>query len=237
MPTPSPFPCVRDFIYSFSFARDEELGKSVREWVKPKTFLVDRQLGHRCLMRWCWCGVLVLGMVLGISGLMLGMVLGISAFMLGVSIGYWYWERYWVLILSLGPGTGDEHLVLVLVLGVGCWCWYRYGCWYWALIVVLAFGLPGLYIVRCSSALWSQNLGHVPLSPGPDVAALCREHRALCSPRIPGSCSGRCSFLAAGTVSREIRLHFNIVHLGLAINRLPRTGCIFHLQCIPGVLA
>lgn len=116
--------------------------------------------------------------------------------------------------------------MLVLVLGMG----------YWVLIVVLAFGLPHLYIQRYSGALHLQNLSHVPLSPRPDMAALCGDTVPPCSPQTLGSYSGRCGSWAVGAVSWELTLHFNIVHLGLSINILPRTGCIFHIQCIPGVL-
>lgn len=35
LPTPSPFPFLMDFVHSFSFVRDEKLGNSVHEWVKP----------------------------------------------------------------------------------------------------------------------------------------------------------------------------------------------------------
>lgn len=35
LPTPSHFHCITGFIYSFSFARAEKLGKSVQEWIKP----------------------------------------------------------------------------------------------------------------------------------------------------------------------------------------------------------
>lgn len=74
LPTPSPFPCIVDFIYSFSFAKAEKLRKSVQEWIKPSGGSTSGTLVPRAL-------VLVF---------VLGMVLGTSALMLGVSIGFWY---------------------------------------------------------------------------------------------------------------------------------------------------
>lgn len=35
LPAPSSFPFLMDLIHSFSFVRDEKLGKPVHEWAKP----------------------------------------------------------------------------------------------------------------------------------------------------------------------------------------------------------
>lgn len=42
----------------------------------PKLVLLVQNLGHQCLMHWCWYRVFALGMVLNISTLMLGVSIG-----------------------------------------------------------------------------------------------------------------------------------------------------------------